>query len=31
LSANHALTVIRAARIRKAVPHTRRAVSGHAH
>jgi hypothetical protein len=31
LSANHALTVMRAARIRKAVPHTRRAVSGHAH
>jgi hypothetical protein len=31
LSASHAMTVIRAARIRRAVPHTRRAASGHAH
>jgi hypothetical protein len=31
LSVNHALTVMRVARVRRAVPHTRRAVSGHAH
>jgi hypothetical protein len=31
LSGNHAVIVLRAARGRRGVPHTRRAVSGHAH
>jgi hypothetical protein len=31
LCANQALMVIRAARVRRAVPHARRAMSGHAH
>jgi hypothetical protein len=31
LFVNHAAIVIRAARVRRAVPHARRAASGHAH